>query len=149
NELHLVDVLANGDHDELRGRTYSSVYSPANQRYDLASQQKYATLRGEFVGWGGGASDEKTTVVQKGDGFNAQIFVPVWTSELLVSDWWQSSPVPLQVTAQTQGSGWQIKVDNRTDRKFAAIQLVVGDRIMSLGEVPAMETRTFNSSRDD
>jgi hypothetical protein len=148
NELHLVDVLENGDHDELRGRTYSSVYSPANQRYDLASQQKYATLRGEFVGWGGGASDERTTVVQKGDGFNAQIFVPVWTSELLVSDWWQSAAVPLRVTAQPQGAGWQVNVDNRTDRRFTAIQLVVGDRIMSLGEVPAMESRTFNAARD-
>jgi hypothetical protein len=100
------------------------------------------------VGWGGGASDERTTVIQKGDGFNAQIFVPVWTSELLVSDWWHSASAPLRVAVQPQGSGWQVNVDNRTDRKFGAIQLVVGDRIISLGEVPAMELRTFKVSRD-
>src|SRR5205807_2379312 len=65
NELHLVDVLLNGDKAELRGRTYASVYSPANQRYLLDSPQKYATLRGEFVGaWGGGQSSEKGSVMQ-------------------------------------------------------------------------------------
>lgn len=148
NELHLVDVLANGDRDELRGRTYSSVYSPANQRYSLASQQKYAALRSEFIGWGGAASDERTTVIQKGDGFEAEIFVPVWTSELLVSDWWQSAAVPLQVTAQAQGSGWQVTVDNRTERKFSAVQLAVGDHIVSLGEIPSMEAKTFTVPRD-
>ncbi|HVV72735.1 MAG TPA: hypothetical protein VHI52_14770, partial [Verrucomicrobiae bacterium] len=148
NELHLVDVLANGDHDELRGRTYSSVYSPANQRYDLASQQQFATLRGEFIGWGGAASDERTTVIQKGDGFDAQIFVPVWTSELLVSDWWNSAPVPLKVSARSQGSGWSVNVDNRTERKLTSVQLAIEDRIIPLGEVPAMESRTFTVSRE-
>jgi len=39
NELHLVDVLASGEKAELRGRTYTAVYSPANQRYDLESKQ--------------------------------------------------------------------------------------------------------------
>jgi len=148
NELHLVDVLANGDHDELRGRTFSSIYSPANQRYDLASKQKFATLRGEFIGWGGAASDEKTTVVQKGDGFDAQIFVPVWTSELLVSDWWQSAPAPLRVTLRRQGASWSVNVDNRTERKLAAIQLVVEDRVIPLGEVPPLESRSFTVAKD-
>ena len=49
NELHLVDVLQNGEHAELRGRTYMSVYSPANQKYLLESEQKYATFRGELL----------------------------------------------------------------------------------------------------
>src|SRR4029077_1668903 len=31
NELNLVDVLQDGERAELRGRTYASVYSPANQ----------------------------------------------------------------------------------------------------------------------
>jgi len=148
NELHMVDVLINGDHAELRGRTYSSVYSPSNQRYDLAGQQKYATLRGEFVGWGGGSSGEKTTVVHIGDSFKAEIFVPVWTSELLISDWWHAAPMPLSVSVRPQGSEWQVRVDNRTDRKLTALELAVAGRIMSLGEVPAMEARTFTASRD-
>src|SRR5206468_7874211 len=78
NELHLVDVLLKGEGAELRGRTYASVYSPSNQRYLLESQQKYATVRGEFAGtWSGGQSSEKATVLQEGDSFKAEIFVPV------------------------------------------------------------------------
>ena len=84
NELHLVDVLLNGDQAELRGRTYASIYSPANQRYILESEQKYATLRNEFAGmWGGGQTGERANVFQKGDSFKAEVFVPVWISELL------------------------------------------------------------------
>ena len=33
NELHVVDILPNGERAELRGQTYASVYSPANQKY--------------------------------------------------------------------------------------------------------------------
>src|SRR5262249_12585235 len=35
NELHIVDVLPNGEKAELRGRTYASIYSPVNQKYTL------------------------------------------------------------------------------------------------------------------
>src|SRR6267154_61411 len=119
NELNLVDVLTSGDHAELRGRTYSSVYAPSNQKYLIESQQKYATFRGEFLGlWAGGQSTEKATVVQKGDSFKAEIFVPVWTSQLFVSDWWQSSEVPLNASVTSQAGGWLVKVENHTDQKL-------------------------------
>jgi hypothetical protein len=149
NELHVVDVLLRSDHAELRGRTYSSVYSPANQKYNLESQEKYATLRSEFAGlWGGGQSSEKATVLQNGDTFKAEIFVPVWTSELFVSDWWQPTPVPLVATVKPQGSGWQVHVENQTDRKLASLQVVIEDRIIGLGELPAEQTKTFTVTRE-
>ena len=143
NELHLVDVLLKGDHAELRGRTYSSVYSPANQRYVLESQQKYATFRGEFAGtWGGGQSSEKANVLLTGDNFKAEIFVPVWTSQLFVSDWWQSAPLPLSVTVTPEGEGWRVKVENKTERILTNAQIAIEGRIVSLGELPAGETKS-------
>jgi hypothetical protein len=149
NELHVVDILPKSDHSELRGRTYSSVYSPANQKYLLESQEKYATLRSEFAGlWGGGQSSERATVVQNGDTFKAEIFVPVWTSELFVSDWWQPAPTPLAVTITPQGGGWQVHLANQTDHKFANVQLVIEDRIINLGEMPSEQTKTMNVTRD-
>jgi len=149
NELHLVDVLGNGERVQLRGRTYSSVYSPSNQRYTLASQQQYATLRSEFAGfWGGGNSSEKATILQNGDNFRAEIFVPVWTSELLVSDWWQPSPVPLVVALQADGAGWKISIDNRTEHKLSHLQLAVGDHIIPVGDIPEYQSKSFNVSRD-
>jgi len=148
NDLHVVDVIQNGERGELRGRTYASVYSPANQRYALEAQEKYATLRSEFLGWSsGGQSADKATVLQHGDSFKAEVFVPVWTSELYVSDWWHSAPLPLTVTVQAQSDGWQVRVDNRTSIKLANLKLVVEDRILSLPDLAAKETRTSTVTR--
>ena len=145
NELHIVDVLANVDRAELRGRTYASVYSPANQKYNLASQQKFATLRGEFLGGHtGGQTGEKAEVLQLGDTFKAEIFVPVWTSQLFVNDWWQSSTLPMTVTVTNQGTQWQVNVENRTDQKISDAQLAIDSYLLPLGELPAKQTKTFN-----
>ncbi|HWX18645.1 MAG TPA: hypothetical protein VN578_01945 [Candidatus Binatia bacterium] len=148
NDLHVVDVLLNGDRAELRGRTYSSVYAPSNQRYLLESRQKCAALRGEFAGlYGGGQSSEKATIVQNGDNFKAEIFVPVWTSQLFVSDWWHAASVPLDFTVRPEGDGWQAELSNRTDRKLTNLQLVVEERIISLGEVGPGESKTVKVTR--
>ena len=151
NELDVVDVLLNGAQAELRGHTYSSIYSPANQRYTLASQQKYATLRGELSGWGNAAdaSGEKTTVLQTGDSFKAEVFVPVWTSELFVSDWWQSAAVPLLATMRSAEDGWELKLENKTNQKLTNVQLAIGDRLVNLGSLAAQETRTQKVGRGD
>ena len=151
NELHVVDVLPKGEQAELRGQTYASVYSPSNQRYRLESRQEFATLRSEFAGtWSGAQPGEKATFMQEGDGsFKAEIFVPVWTSQLLVSDWWQPAPVPLSVTVVPQGEQWQVKVENQTERALTNAHIVIDDYIMELGEVPAREARTFTVSKEN
>ena len=149
NELHVVDLIQNEDHAELRGRSYASVYSPANQRYLLESRQKFATLRGEFAGmWGGGASSEKANVLQIGDSFKAEIFVPVWTSQLFVNDWWQSASMPLDVSVTAQGDSWQVQIENHTERDLSEARFAVGDWLISLGQVPSNATKTFKVSKD-
>jgi hypothetical protein len=143
-ELHIVDVLRNGDKAELRGRTYASVYSPSNQRYFLESGQKYATLRGEFLGiQGGGQSSEKATVIQNGDSFRAEIFVPVWTSQLFVSDWWESSDVPVTATVSRKGNAWLVNVENHTEQKVTDVQIVIDKLVYRLADIPASQTKSF------
>jgi hypothetical protein len=149
NALHVVDVLLNGDRAELRGRTYASIYSPSNQRYILESEQKYATLRGEFAGMsGGGQSSERANVFQKGDSFKAEVFVPVWISELFVSDWWQPSEVPLTVSVTAAPGGWQVTVANQAGDKLSNAQIVIEDRIFGLGDLAAGQSRTFDVARE-
>jgi hypothetical protein len=149
NEIHLVDVLRNGEHAELRGRTYSSVYSPSNQRYRLQSQQPCATFRGEFAGLWGGQATEKATIVQNGDTFTAEIFVPVWTSQLFVSDWWQPAPMPLTVAVHPEGQGWQVKLDNQTDHKLTNLHLAIADHLISIpGDLGAGEAKTVTVSTE-
>ncbi len=147
NELHLVDVLNSGDHAELRGRTYMSVYSPANQRYALQSSEQVATFRGEFAGWNRVQSNERATVLQNGDSFHAEIFVPVWTSQLFVSDWWHGASVPVVASVTAQDDGWQVRVENRTQRPLAGAKLAVEDAILPLGDIPAGATKTFTVSK--
>ena len=151
NELHVVDVLRNGERAELRGRTYASIYSPSNQKYPIESRQKFATFRSEFFGSSGGQGSEKATVWQNGDSFKAEVFVPVWTSQLYISDWWQSSALPLTVKVERRGDDehWQVTVQNQTDRPVKAAQLVIDDWIMPLGELPAGQTKAISVKRPD
>jgi len=145
NELHLVDVIENGEKAELRGRTFVSVYSPVNETYNVESKQPFATFRGEFAGsWQGGKETEKATVMQRGDNFMAQITVPVWTSQLFVSDWWQSAAMPLKVTVTPQGRIWQVKVENKLNQKIGPAKIVIGENIFDVGEIPPNESKTFS-----
>jgi hypothetical protein len=106
-------------------------------------------LREEFFGgWNGGQSSGKATVLQIGDSFKADIFVPVWTSELFVSDWWQSAAAPLSVSVARQGEGLQVKIENQTDHKLTDAQIVVDGHVMTLGELPANQTKTFTISKE-
>jgi len=146
NELHVVDVLGKGEQARLRGRTYASVYSPSNQKYRLKGRQEFAALRGELVG--SGQPGEKATFTQAGAGsFEAEIFVPVWTSQLYVSDWWEPAPLPLAVTVVRLGDRWEVKVENRTERALTSAQLVIEDYLIPLGGVPVRETKVFRVAK--
>jgi hypothetical protein len=148
NELHLVDVFVNGDNAQLRGRTYASIYAPSNQRYEVEGDEKYATLRGEYVPtYGANQSSEKANVMQNGDTFKAEIFVPVWTSQLFITDWWQPAAVPLAVTVTSEGEGWQVKAENRTEHRLTNAKIAIEGYLMELGEIPAKETKAFKVAR--
>ena len=151
NEFHMVDVFVNGENAQLRGRTYASIYAPANQRYEIQGDEKYATLRGEVVPiqfYGASQSTEKANVLQIGDTFKAEIFIPVWTSQLFISDWWQPSAIPLNVSVTPQGEqGWRVKAENRTDHKMTNAKLAIEGYLMELGDIAANETKVFKITR--
>ncbi len=149
NELHLVDVLPRGTEAELRGRTYVSVYSSANAKYPLAGDQPYATLRGELLDlYGGGRrTASRAKVEQQGNGFRAEIFVPVWTSLLYVSDWLQPAVLPCHATVAFQESGWLVTVENFLDQPLTSLRLVLYDRVYDLGDVPARQKKAFPVQR--
>ncbi|MDB6017493.1 MAG: hypothetical protein JWR19_1982 [Pedosphaera sp.] len=150
NELHLVDVISRGEVAKLRGRTYASIYSPVNQAYRVENQQDFSTFRSEFQGgWsGGGQESERANVLQSGDNFKAEIFVPVWTSQLFISDWWQSAALPLEVSVVSDGADWAATVINHLERAMSHAQIVVGGRVVDIGELPAGQTKTFKLGHD-
>lgn len=143
NELHVVDVIPTGEQADLRGRTFASVYSPANARYPLASELPYAALRGEYLAsHGGGQEASRARVIQKGNTFAAEIFVPVWTSQLYVNDWLNRAPLPLSVTVARQGDRVQVKVDSRLDQRLHPVRLFLDGQVLEVGEVAARQTKT-------
>jgi len=145
NELNMVDVLPDNDRAVLRGQTYVSIYSPNNAHYELAGKEKFASLRGEYLGnFGGNQEGTHAMVEQKGNNFVADASVPVWTSELFVSDWIQPAALPVDMKVQATSGGWEITVNNGLDRDLPGLQVVLGGRIYQLGALAAGQSKTYS-----
>lgn len=139
SELHVVDVLPQGEQALLRGRTYASIYSPANVRYRLGSELPSATLRSEFLGpAAGGQESARTEAVLRPTGFEAGVAVPVWSSLLLVSDWQTAVASPLLATPGRNAAGRAtVTLQNRLPRALADVVLVADQRVYPVGELAA------------
>jgi hypothetical protein len=143
NELHVIDIIPQGDTADLRGWTFGSIYSPVNAKYNVASEQPFATLRGESAGnMGAGQDASKASVEQRGNTFRGVLHVPVWTSQLFISDWWGRSAAPFAVTVTAD----EVTIDNRLDTRLVNTRLVVSGDIYTLGDVPARKSQTFRRS---
>ena len=147
NELHIVDVFPRNDRAVLRGHGYASIYSPANKRYPLAGEQPFATLRGEFnYSYGGAEENSRANIIHHGNNFAAEVSVPVWTSQLYVSDWLEAADLPVKLSAVRDGSNWQIKAENLLDRKLTEARVVIAGQVYSLGDLPAKKITQVNRS---
>lgn len=143
NELHVVDVLKNGERAELRGRSYMSIYSPSNAKYPMQSSLKFATLRGEYLASGRGQGADKTELLHTGDNFKADLFVPVWTSQLCLSDWWTSGELPLTASIKSKADGWSVTVENHSSKSVTVARLVVNRLIFDIGTLSPGEKKTL------
>ena len=142
NELHVVDVIAAGEQAQLRGRTYGSLYSPVNDSYRMRGPEKLAMFRGEAASaWGGGGSSESITVIQIDDTFESEVYVPVWTSQLFVNDWWVSGTSPIKVRLNANSGRLVCDLENVGERPLSHVRLVWGGRVFEFGELAAKESR--------
>ena len=152
NELHIVDVLPQGDGTRaaLRGHTFASIYSPRNDSYKVASELPQATFRAEFQGlWGNGNDNGKVTVQVKPSGFEADVFVPVWTSQMNVADWQDmgESPLPARLTAG--GSRSTLHLENHSGHRIGKLWVIhAGGPVKELGELAVGAAQDFDLSGD-
>lgn len=142
NELHVVDVMPAGEQAGLRGRTYGSIYSPVNARYRLAGDQLYSAFRGEFLSYGAQEAS-RATIEQRGNNFDAEISVPVWTSQLYVSDWWRQVAAPIKVSVAERGGSYEVNVENLLDQKLTKCKVVIDGSVLDAGEIRPKETKTL------
>jgi hypothetical protein len=110
-------------------------------------KQKYATLRGEFLGYGTEVA-ERGLIEQTGDNFKAEVFVPVWTSQLYLSDWWHGAAMPFELAVRPTADGWSLTVKNTTTKTVKESYLVCETLLFRLGEIAAGQTHTFPVTRD-
>ena len=139
NELHVVDVMPWGEQADLRGRTYTSIYSPVNAKYPVTNSQPYATLRGEATVYSSSQEASRASVEQRDNTFRAEVAVPVWTSQMFISDWWNQQPLPIKVRV----TDTDIEVENRLSTRLTGARLVVRNSVFELGELPAGKTVTW------
>lgn len=144
NELHVVDVLPGVGGSVLKGKTYGSIYSPNNQTHKLKGPEAVAAFRGELGStWGGSSQSERVEVLQREESFEAKAFVPVWTSQLFVNDWWEPGPGPIKVTLNRSGSLVKVTVESRLDHDLAPANFVYRGRLYDLGAIPANGTQSM------
>lgn len=140
NELHVVDIIPHGDTADIRGRSFGSIYSPVNARYLFASDIPFSTFRGEFSGhFSGGQEASRAQVQQQPAGFRADASVPVWTSQLFVSDWWRQDSAPVSLTV----TDTEVTVDNNLDVPITEARVAIQGQLLELGQIPANEKKTF------
>jgi hypothetical protein len=146
NELHVVDVLPRSGDAVLRGRTFAGIYSPANETYRVANEVQHATLRGEFSGlWGGAAAEGRATLnLSQKPGISADIYVPVWSSQLNVIDWQQVAAPPIAGAFSGGRNGGTLRLSNPGSRPFSKVWVVVNRELFELGELAAGATQEFS-----
>jgi len=149
NELHIVDVMPRGQGAELKGQSFVSIYSPVNNDYEVQNTQDFSTFRGEFLSsWSGGQETERADIQQSTDSVKARIFVPVWTSQLFVSDWWQKAEIPISFSVTKQPNEVDITVTNQLDHALQNFTVMLGDKYFQFESLGAKETKTFSQSLD-
>ena len=132
-ELHVVDVYPRTGSALLRGRSFGSVYSPANNLYPVSVKAEAAAFRGEFQGMlGSVGSGNRAKVRVDATGYDAELEVPVWTSMLTVGEWVDSGPAPIEARLE----GPTLALANRREAPLTNI-VIIHDRKVRL--VPSMD----------
>ena len=129
NEVHMVDVMPGASKAELRGRTFVSIYSPSNSRYPVGTDIQYATLRGEFQASYGSQEMSRTDMTQLSKGFAAEVVVPVWTSQMFISDWAQPAAEPLIFKLSLEGDKLVARAENKSKKAVNRAWVVANGRI--------------------
>ena len=129
NELHVVDILdvSPTGPTRLRGRSFGTVYSPANETYRIEGDSGPVLFR-NHLGRSGNMTGPGDLVVRLGDGaVRAEFPVPVWTSRAVVGEWERSAPSPLET--RVLDSGKTLEVVNRSPKAIRTIWVVHARRV--------------------
>lgn len=136
NELQIVDQLPRGDDATFRGRTWASIYSPANARYRFATEQPFAAFRPEHLASMVPQTDAARLITRyPGRGFEAEAFVPVWVNQLYASDWYDTGPTLVRGLVQTNHGEIRVSITNQSSRSWGPLSVALGESLYSIGSL--------------
>ena len=156
NELHIVDVLP-GDQVALRGRSYTSIYSPSNKDYLMGGSLALGAFRNESSSFSNGAGNQPLLIGLSPGKLEAKARVPIWTSRLFSSEWVSGSEVNIQASVTKQNNDtYQLEILNGLRKPivgaaFVALQRIVYDESINItpGERGLLELKRSDSKVRD
>lgn len=149
NELSIVDVLDGGKQTVWRGKTYASLYSPQNARYPLAVTNALASLRGEARGYYGNTDGSETySINQVGNGFAGEITVPIWVSQLCISDWMKPGAPSLSLTVDRNSTRSSVQIRNQLNRPVGPALLAIGTRVVKIDRLSPGEVKQLTFEQE-
>jgi hypothetical protein len=137
NELNVVDILPRGDKVDLRGRTYVSIYSSGNATYPINGPEGYAAIRPELADFRGDPKNDRLKIVQNGNTYKADVFVPVWSSLLYSSEWFKTNDTPFVASVTRSGTGYQLEIENLLDRSLTDLRVIAGQTVFQIEPIQA------------
>lgn len=144
NELHIVDAVPKGQTDQLRGRSYLAIYSPANAKYKVHCPLPNSTFRSQFLGTNRGGQEvgESNTLLASSSGVKARISVPVWMNQLHVSDWTHTAPSPFAARlVEHSPNKIAVRLENRGTQAVEAIGIAAKGRFRKIKGLAPGESR--------
>ncbi|MDB4689006.1 hypothetical protein OAH23_01160 [Verrucomicrobia bacterium] len=150
SELHVVDIIPFDQETITRGRTYGSLYSPINANYELVSNRNQGSLRAESsANWNGSFGGQSSRILRQTKGFLAAVSVPVWTSRMFISDWYDRLEIaPIEASLKKQGTPEAaIVLQNMSPFNFSHLRLIVDNQVYTLkgfGSTKLSETSSID-----
>lgn len=137
NELQVVDQVSGPAGDQLRGRTWISLYSPNNARYRLVSELPFTTLRTEFQPSASSSRAEggRLQLWHPPLGFEADAFMPVWVSQIYVNDWIQSHPPLVEGRIEVRPDGLRVVAANLSRLPLQPVRIAFDGHLHDLGSL--------------
>jgi hypothetical protein len=151
NELHLVDLHPLGTNAVsvgLRGRSYGSVYSPANERYSFSLERASSVFRRPFGEVDLVAANPGLSTRARADGMDADLFVPIWTSRSVTAEWAGMGSAPLEAELSPDASS--ITFRNTGPDRITAIWVVESRLVHGpIREIPPGGMATLQRRSED
>jgi hypothetical protein len=147
NEITVVDIQPRGDQAVFVGKTFGTIYSPANDRYPVVGERKFAAFRNEAASFFGGGTEGSSEIQLNGNQFAGEVFVPVWVSQMFVMDWVDTGTPPLELVVAPTSRGWDYTIRNKGDHTVGPVRLAIGDSFLDIREITAGGTATGALSR--